>query len=172
MAAGLSLPRDRIEAFAAAFEAEASARLGPGDRSPECESDGALEGCEATLALCDAIAQGGPWGQGFAEPVFDNVFVVRDSRVVGERHWKARLSFDGCGTVVEAIQFGDARVDPPGARVHCAYTVSADAWNGERRLQCVLRLREPVTEQIPPASGPTVGLASAGESVRGVTQDT
>jgi len=144
MAAGLSIRPDAIAAFADAFDAEAARQLCPDDLGPRCESDGELEGREASLALADAIAVGGPWGQGFPEPVFDNVFAVRDSRIVGERHWKARLAF-GCGTEVDAIEF-DGHRTVTGDRIRAAYALAVDNWRGERRVQLMIRCREALAD--------------------------
>ena len=144
MAAGLSIDGSAIDVFAAAFEHEVVRQLGPAPDVPVCETDGALAGQDAGLALADAIADGGPWGQAFAEPVFDNVFDVRDARCVGERHWKARLAFADCGSELEGIHFGGIDASPPARRVRAVYTLQADAWQGRRRVQLVLRHREAV----------------------------
>ena len=143
MAAGLSIDGGAIAAFADAFDAEVERQLGPVPERPSCDSDGELAGADASLDLAAAIANGGPWGQAFAEPVFDNELEVRESRLVGERHWKARLAFPACGTEVEAIHFGGAGVAPGARRIRTAYALALDVWQGRRRVQLVLRHREP-----------------------------
>ncbi|HVF33806.1 MAG TPA: single-stranded-DNA-specific exonuclease RecJ [Candidatus Saccharimonadia bacterium] len=144
MAAGLTLAAGALAAFAAAFEAEAERQLGPGGGGAECVTDGELRGCDVTYELAHAISVGGPWGQAFPEPVFDNRFAVCDARVVGARHWKARLAFEGCGTEVDAIHFGASDSAPNAGRVRAAYSLALDTWRGERRVQCVVRHLEPI----------------------------
>ena len=56
--------------------------------------------------LADEIARGGPWGQGFPEPLFHGDFDVVNQRVVGERHLK--LSLRKNARVVDAIAFNQA----------------------------------------------------------------
>ena len=50
-----------------------------------------------------AILDGGPWGQGFPEPTFDDEFVVLSSRVVGERHWKMVIRPADSDLTIDAI---------------------------------------------------------------------
>ncbi len=61
---------------------------------------------ELELALADEIARGGPWGQGFPEPMFHGDFDIVHQRVVGERHLKLSLrngrSCRGCNRVQSA----------------------------------------------------------------------
>ncbi len=52
------------------------------------ESDGELAAGELTLDTAVALRDGGPWGQGFPEPLFDGEFEIVESRVVGQRHLK------------------------------------------------------------------------------------
>ncbi|HET9483994.1 MAG TPA: single-stranded-DNA-specific exonuclease RecJ, partial [Xanthomonadales bacterium] len=137
MAAGATLAGNALARFAVAFDAEVARQRGEACADAECETDGGLTGGDATLDLAAAIGCGGPWGQGFPEPVFDNVFRVLESRIVGGRHCKSRLAFEPCGTVVDAIHFGAGSEAPAGARLRCAYSLSLDTWRGQPRVQLV-----------------------------------
>ena len=65
--------------------------LDPALLQAEVVSDGELQAHEFNRASADALRDGGPWGQGYPEPLFDGEFDVLDWRVVGERHLKLEL---------------------------------------------------------------------------------
>ncbi len=92
MAAGLSLELAQLPAFEAAFRAYAAATLDAALLQAELLSDGELLPHEFDRAHAEALRDGGPWGQGFAEPLFDGVFEVIDWRPIGERHRKLVLA--------------------------------------------------------------------------------
>ncbi len=142
MAAGLTLRFENLEAFRAAFAAEVAARADPATMDGVIHSDGAIAAADLSIATARALADGGPWGQGFPEPVFDGEFEVRDARVVGERHLKLRLCpADGAADSFDAIAFGfvdgtAAGAPPPsGARVATAFRLEVNEYNGRTRLQ-------------------------------------
>ncbi|MGY0556873.1 MULTISPECIES: single-stranded-DNA-specific exonuclease RecJ [unclassified Lysobacter] len=140
MAAGLSLPAASMEAFAQAFRDCVAATLDAELLQAEILSDGELAGEEFTRRSADALRDGGPWGQGFAEPQFDGEFDVLRWRVVGERHLKLEL---GLGrTRLNAIEFGGWTGEPPSARVRIAYRLEADDYRGGDAIQLVVVHRE------------------------------
>lgn len=101
-AAGLSLPRARLDAFRSAFDNRLSAvQFG----LEEVESDGALAGSELSVEVAEALSAAGPWGQSWPEPLFDDQFEVLDRRVVGGSHLKMRLRPVHGGPVLDAIAF-------------------------------------------------------------------
>ena len=138
MAAGLSLPRDRLEAFREALTRTATALVDPGLLAPELLTDGTLMPGEITPALATLLHQGGPWGQAFPEPVFEGVFDVRAVKVVGEIH--LRLSLGLSTHVFEAMAFGaaDAGWAHPGNRIRVAYRLTLNAWRGRETAQLVI----------------------------------
>jgi single-stranded-DNA-specific exonuclease len=96
-----------------------------------------------TLATAQALRAGGPWGQGFAEPVFDGRFTVLDSRIVGERHLKLRVRPEGDAAVLDGIAFnflaGGERALPANTdRVQLAYRLDVNEYQGLERLQLVV----------------------------------
>ena len=54
-------------------------------------SDGELALDEMTLDMAHLLADAGPWGQQFPEPLFHDQFELVSQRVVGERHLKMVL---------------------------------------------------------------------------------
>ncbi|NNM62574.1 MAG: single-stranded-DNA-specific exonuclease RecJ [Steroidobacteraceae bacterium] len=140
MAAGLTLRRENLEPFRAAFAAEVAARADAATLDGVIHSDGELAADEFSLDTARALAAGGPWGQGFAEPLFDGEFEVREARIVGERHLKMKLSPPGGGAgAIEAIAFGHVDgaglLPRVGGRVAAAYQLEVNEWNGRERLQ-------------------------------------
>ncbi|TCT23214.1 single-stranded-DNA-specific exonuclease RecJ [Thermomonas haemolytica] len=141
MAAGLSLPREAFPAFRDAFVQVAREWLTPELLTEELHSDGALRADELRLSTAVALRDGGHWGQGYPEPLFDGVFDVRDFRVLKERHLKLELELDGLRC--NAIQFNGWDGAAPAARLRLAYRLVPDDWRGGEAVQLVVVHREP-----------------------------
>jgi single-stranded-DNA-specific exonuclease len=89
-----------------------------------------------TLDTAREIMNGGPWGQGFAEPLFDGLFEVLSSRVVGEKHWKLLLCPAGGDLAIDAIAFNACETLPVmPQRVHAAYRLDENERQGRISLQ-------------------------------------
>lgn len=142
MAAGLTLERDAFGAFEAAFCGQAARALDRDLLQAVIDSDGALQPHEFDRRHAEALRDGGPWGQGFPEPLFDGAFELLDARQVGQRHLRMRLRVEGRREPVDAIHFGgwDGR-GPPG-RVRLAYRLAPDDYRGGEAVQLVVDYRE------------------------------
>ena len=140
MAAGMSMQRDRLETFIAAFKSHADATLDPALLRRELISDGALEADEMTCAMAQTLRDAGPWGQGFPEPLFDGAFDVLTWRVVGERHLKFELAH--AGLRLNAIEFSGWNGNPPPERIRIAYRLEPDDWRDRESVQLVVVHRE------------------------------
>lgn len=144
MAAGLSLRLTDLPRFQTAFERCAAAMLSPELLQDVILSDGAMppEACGIETAL--ALRDGGPWGQGFAEPLFDDVFEVVGWKILGEQHLKLELVWPGVGAKrLNAIHFGGWTGEPPALRSRIAYRLQPDDWRGGDAVQLVVVHREP-----------------------------
>jgi len=139
MAAGLSLPAANFERFRTALEAQVATMLTPEQLRSELLSDGELSAAEIGRPLAEQLRLAGPWGQGFAEPLFDGVFKVLQWRQIGERHLKLSLVPEQGGAPLSAIQFGGWTDAPPPARIHAAYQLELDDWGGRRSVQLLVR---------------------------------
>lgn len=142
MAAGLSLARDNLEAFTAAFAAEAGRCLEPHQLQAQLLSDGPLAAHELDADHARALRSAGPWGQGFEEPLFDGIFAVAQYKVLKERHLKLVLRTDG-GQLVNAIWFGGWRGTAPAERVHMAYRLVEDDFRGGEAIQLMVEHLQP-----------------------------
>jgi single-stranded-DNA-specific exonuclease len=150
MAAGMTLRADCFEAFRDAFAREVAGAAGDDVLSGDLHTDGPLEAGEFNAGTAVALREGGPWGSGFAEPCFDGLFGVLDSRVVGGRHLKLRLRA-ASGEEVEAIAFrylDDTRAPPvrPHDALSLAYRAALDEYGGARRLQLVAEWLAPASD--------------------------
>ncbi len=135
MAAGLAIRRIHFERFADAFATEIGRWISAEEVGGVVMSDGELAGSELELALADEIARGGPWGQGFPEPLFHGDFDVVHQRVVGDRHLKLSLRKDA--RLVDAIAFDQPLlVDAPRARF--AYRLSRNDYRDHVTLQLMI----------------------------------
>lgn len=144
MAAGMTLRGADFNAFAAAFDQVVREQLSPSDLQPLLLSDGDIPVAELTLETAAALAAGGPWGQAFAEPLFDDEFDILSGRVVGERHWKLLLRHASGAPVVDGIAFNAVEAHPQlPARVHLAYRLDINTWRGQSSLQLRVEHMQP-----------------------------
>jgi single-stranded-DNA-specific exonuclease len=146
MAAGLSLKMHDYPAFALAFDEMVSQRLADVDLEQKILSDGELTEREMTLEIADLLQNAATWGQEFPEPVFDGIFEVLQSRIVGHRHLKLVLRKPGCDSMIDAIAFF---VDQPerwlGLRqIRAAYKLDVNEFRGNRSVQLMLQYLEKI----------------------------
>ncbi|MET0808972.1 MAG: single-stranded-DNA-specific exonuclease RecJ [Pseudoxanthomonas sp.] len=146
MAAGLSLEESELARFEAAFIAQVETMMDPAMLHAELLSDGELSADEFVALNAEALRNGGPWGQGYGEPLFDGVFDLVDWRVVGERHLKLSLRLDGRREPLNAIHFGGWREQEPQARLRLAYRLVPDDYRGGAAIQLIVEHCEPAQE--------------------------
>ena len=141
-AAGLSVRRENVAELRRRLN-EHAARVVCGDGGAPClEYDLELPAEALGLELCAELEALEPFGAGWPKPVF----VTRDLRVVGEpRVLKGRhLKFGvlAAGRVHDCIWWGgaerEAATPRTGAGIELAYSVEANCWNGNTRLQLVV----------------------------------
>lgn len=142
MAAGVTLARDRFEAFSA-FLGDVLAEPVEAARGVDAlVIDAALTGRGVTPDLLRRVEKAGPFGQGNPEPVFALPEQrLTDATVVGENHIRARLrSADGAS--IDAIAFrcvgaplGDALLRGRGELFHVAARLSANSFRGVERVE-------------------------------------
>ena len=141
MAAGLTVKRAQLPRFSKAFREAVDARVSEEDLRDVRWTDGALAATELTLANARLVADHGPWGAGFEEPVFDGEFDVVTERVVGERHLKLVLKQGD--RVLDGIAFDQT---PLGAkRVRALYRLAINDYRDMETLQVMISDLEAVT---------------------------
>ena len=141
MAAGVTLRREQLAPLRAFMEEKLSQQVDAAGRSRELKIDGALTARSASFDLNAMLEQAGPYGSGNPSPVFAfPAHSVRNARVVGHDHVSVSISA-GDGATLSGIAFrsadsalGRLLLNPP-ARLHLAGSLSADLWQGRRRMQ-------------------------------------
>jgi single-stranded-DNA-specific exonuclease len=131
MAAGLTLEERHLPVFAAAFDAHCRAQLGSDALQQVIDTDGELAPQHLDLATALALEQGGPWGQGFPEPLFEGRFAVREARPLGAegRHVRYRLQAPG-GRPIDAVDFGGGERLVRAGEVEVLYRLAVSRFRG------------------------------------------
>jgi single-stranded-DNA-specific exonuclease len=142
MAAGLSLRADDLDEFRAALAAESAAYAALLAEPNLLWSDGQLAAAVLDTELASALEAGGPWGQAFPEPVFDDRLEVIDWRVLKERHLKMTLRPAGSGDSIDAIAFNQVEL-PRGDAPRFAYRLEINDFRQQRRPQLVVECIQP-----------------------------
>ena len=133
MAAGMSLAREQFEAFRNAFVAVSAELLSEDLLVDVLRSDGSLHADELHIDTALALRDGGHWGQGYPEPLFDDVFAVVGWRVLKEKHLKLELQRGQ--QRFNAIQFNGWDGVEPARNTHIAYRIGPDDWRDGDAIQ-------------------------------------
>ena len=145
MAAGLTILETNLDAFKQAFNQVVAKYLDEEVKTQVTLTDGSLPSEYLTLDFCQQLDLAGPWGQGFAEPCFDDEFEIISQRLVGGKHLKLVLS-NNDGLVVDAIHFNadlNTWPDPGITRAHLVYQLDSNEFRGNVSLQLIVRELEP-----------------------------
>jgi len=130
MAAGLSIKKEDLLLFQKVFESVVRDLISPADLMATVETDGSLETSEMNLEVANMLTLS-VWGQGFASPLFSDLFTVLNQRIVGEKHLKLNLEKDE--ERFDAIFFGQSDFLPDQFRG--LYQLQVNAYNGVKSLQ-------------------------------------
>src|SRR5699024_9007227 len=90
MAAGLTLREDAYESFVEAFDLAVRELSGRDSFEPVIETDGSLETGYANADVA-GLLHGQIWGSGFPPPLFRDQFLVRQQRLLKDKHLKLGL---------------------------------------------------------------------------------
>ncbi|WP_077341458.1 single-stranded-DNA-specific exonuclease RecJ [Pseudocolwellia agarivorans] len=139
MAAGLSIDANDFETFQGLFNQYAGQWIAEEDLQGTLLSDGELNLPELTLEFAELIRESGPWGQNFAEPIFDDEFLIIQQRIVGEKHLKVVLQkdnkvFDGIAFNVDITQWPNQKAN----QVHVAYKLDVNEFRGKQSVQFLI----------------------------------
>lgn len=140
MAAGLTLRAEHLPALGAALAAAVLEQTGGVLPQDALLSDGPLDAALLTPQLAERLDAAGPWGQGFAPPLFDDVFELREARVVGADHLRLRLAPSGSSATFTAIAWRAAALrDALPSRLRVAYRPQVNEWRGEQQVQLLVQ---------------------------------
>lgn len=145
MAAGFSLPEDKIEAFRRFAGEYVRQKLGEEDVAPVIEVDSALDLLGANTDFAAALELLEPFGAGNAEPkiVLEHVRVVKPG-IVGAGHVRCFLT-SGNGGSLKAMAFkiadtelGKTLLNSQGAVFDIAGVLRRDNWQGRNSVQFII----------------------------------
>jgi len=143
-AAGFTVANANLEPLKQRLRQIATHKLESLELLPTLSIDAEMDLSEMNWATHALLEQLEPFGYANSTPVFlSREVIVRDARVVGERHLKMTLS-DG-RAVWDAIAFrqgGWAGKLP--RRIDVVYTLEVNEWNEEKRLQLNVKDLRPV----------------------------
>ncbi|MCL4104057.1 UNVERIFIED_CONTAM: hypothetical protein GTU68_034919 [Idotea baltica] len=141
MAAGLTLMRESFEQFSKLLLEEVSRHVDDVNLQAVIESDGELHAADLDLGLATELRFAGPWGQHFAEPIFDGRFKLMQQRLVADKHLKLVLGSPSGDKLLDAIAFNiDLTVWPDETIewVDLAYRLDVNEFRGNVTLQLMV----------------------------------
>lgn len=146
MAAGLTLSRSAFPDFTQAFYKTVAEQLTESDLLPLRWSDGELQEKDFNLEVATLLRKGGPWGQAFPEPLFDNVFAIVEQRMVSDHHLRLYLKKDNI--LVNGMAFFVDKNEWP--KYHCQwvralYRLDINEFRGNTAIQLIIEHLEAVT---------------------------
>lgn len=150
-AAGGSIKVQNIDFFSHCFDKAATTRLAGKEIHPVILSDGELPPASITLGLADGLESLDPYGKDFDTPVFESEFVLRSIDSMGFKQEHRMLMVEVEPNRMLRAAFFNRDFDRCGKpalfakrRVRLAYSVVSNWWNGQRRVQLVVRHAEMV----------------------------
>ncbi len=146
MAAGLTISRVMLDKFKQLFDEAVSKQLTDAQLAHSLMSDGELGVEDLNLEVASLLREGGPWGQEFPEPLFDDVFRVIEQRIVGDKHLKLRLAKEN--KLLDAVAFFVDTTSWPNHRcemIRAAFRLDINEYKGRRNIQLIIDYLEPVT---------------------------
>ena len=140
MAAGLSIKRAHLPRFQKAFDKAVRAAVTPDMLDAVVLTDGTLAPQDMNLQTVDRLSAGGPWGNGFAEPLFAGEFQLVSQRVVGQDHLKLVLGLHG--QLIDGIAFRQPPLEASTAQVKVVYKPALNDYAGQQTLQLMVEYIE------------------------------
>ena len=140
MAAGVRLRTDQVEAFTAAFQAQAASRLTAADLCPKLRLDDEVPLAQLTTEVVDMIQRLAPFGEGNPRPRLATAVVelVDQPRVVGRNgaHLQLRVREGNVYRKAVAFSYGP-QADEIGQHRHLrlAFEPLINEWQGRRSVE-------------------------------------
>lgn len=146
MAAGLTIHSDNLKQFEDCFDEAIAQFISAEALQGVIYTDGELQGCELSLETAELLAQAGPWGQNFAEPVFEGNFRILQQRLLAGKHLKMLVEhsqgmlFDAIWFNVDIRQFPDLSIK----QAKLVYKLDINLYKGNRTVQLLVDYLEPL----------------------------
>lgn len=140
MAAGLSIKRVHLARFQKAFDKAVRAAVTQDMLDAVLLTDGSLKQEQLNLQTVATLADAGPWGNGFAEPLFAGEFKLVNQRVVGQDHLKLVLGLND--QLIDAIAFRQKPLGGQPGHVNVVYKPALNDYAGQQTLQLMVEYIE------------------------------
>ncbi|NNF00570.1 MAG: single-stranded-DNA-specific exonuclease RecJ [Pyrinomonadaceae bacterium] len=144
-AAGMKIQLENVDVLREKMNEHAANIFSAEDLIPEIKIDAEILSSELDLELVEALKQLEPFGMGNPKPVFvtDKLFLQGEPWIMKEKHLKLPLS-DEEGRKFEAVWWDGVEKSAgqtlkPQTSIELAYTAEANTWQGNTRLQLVVR---------------------------------
>ena len=146
MAAGLTIAKADLARFSTLFAKAVKNAINEEDLKGVLLSDGSIDINEFSMETAELLQNGGPWGQGFPEPLFDGKFKILQQRLLKDSHLKLLLEpmdeqYRGSAPMIDAIAFNVDRKrwpDPSVQQVEIAYRLSLNEFRGKTTVQLMI----------------------------------
>lgn len=145
MAAGLTIKRVHFDRFASAFASVAKRLLTEDMLTNGIVTDGTLGASEVDIETAEVLRRGGPWGQHFPEPCFDNVVELVNRRTVGEKHERLTLKIGDrlAAGIYFNFPYAELGQIKAGDVLRCVYRLDVNDYRNQRSLQLMVEHMEP-----------------------------
>lgn len=140
MAAGLSIKKVHLPRFHKVFDKAVGQVTTEEMLSASLLTDGTLASEDLNLHTVALLDAGGPWGNGFAEPLFTGEFTLVSQRVVGDTHLKLVVKHGE--KIIDAIAFSQPMLSGQPTNVLMAYKLAVNDYAGSRTLQLMVEYIE------------------------------
>jgi single-stranded-DNA-specific exonuclease len=143
-AAGLTIKREHVAALRERLNKHAASCLSAEDLQPSLRIDAKLLPESVTLELAHELRQLEPFGAGNPRPIFmtQNLRITSEPLVMKERHLKLRVASEDGKRNFEVVWWNgvdeiSGQTLRPNTRIELAYTIEANTWRNETRLQLI-----------------------------------
>jgi single-stranded-DNA-specific exonuclease len=144
-AAGMTMKSENIKELQIQLDKHASENLSEEDLIPEIKIDAEVSSKTLSLDLVEELKQLEPFGMGNPKPVFatKNLILLGEPWIMKDKHLKLKLA-DETGKNFEAVWWDGVEQSigqtlEPQKRIELAYTPEANTWQGNTRLQLVVK---------------------------------
>ena len=142
MAAGLTIESKNLDAFRKLFYQRVDQYFQLNGMETVLLTDGTLDAADLSLGTAQEIRDGAPWGQSFPEPLFEGVFSVTESRLLGGQHLKMSLLSASSAQSIDAIAF--RAVDPGMScpqfdKIKVVYQLDVNDYRGRKSMQLIVK---------------------------------
>lgn len=140
MAAGLTIHQTDLSRFSQIFDEMISRHLNAEQLQGIIYTDGILQPHEFNLNTAEMLKQAGPWGQNFAEPLFEGDFRLVQQKLLGGKHLKLLLE-NAQGMLLDGIWFNvDLRSFPDLSikQAQIIYRLDINEFRGNRQIQLII----------------------------------